>query len=449
MGIRYSKFLHAAIYICDWVILNIVLAFTDHFLLKHSLSDRHFGSFTFLANAFWIIISLFLKSHLTARPFHLKTHMRRLLATYLYFFTATILAVVILKPHSDYSRGLSFFYGVFFVVLIVFRTSVFIFLSQIRKRGFNLRHILIIGDFNMYKRVERSLNAHPEYGYHMLGFIPENEINNVAEDRFFSELESKRPDEIFICYKKFNGKLVQMLLKFGKLHSIKVLLLTDSLLKDQNVKLVNYEKIPVLHLMAQPHINARDKTLKRSFDVLFSLVVMTLGLPVFILLYIITKWTSAGPAFYQQERLGKNGRPFKIYKFRSMYINSEKDGPQLSRENDPRITSWGRLIRKTRLDELPQFWNVLIGDMSVVGPRPERQHFVEKIVERTPEYRALQYLKPGITSIGQIRYGYAENIDQMCDRLNYDFLYLNNINLNNDWDIILKTIKVVFKAKGK
>lgn len=448
MGIRYSKFLHAAIYICDWVILNIVLLFTSRFLSDHLLYT-HFWRFALTANVFWIIISIFLKSHLTARPFHLETHMRRLLVTYLCFFATTVLTEVVLKFRIDYSHGLLFFYCTFFVVLTAFRTSVFIFLVQIRKRGFNLRHILVIGDFNMYKRIEKSLNAHPEYGYHMLGFIPENEVNNVSERKFFTELENKRPDEIFICYNKFNVELVQMLLKFGKLHSVKVLLLTDSLLKDQNVRLVNYEKIPVLHLMAQPHINARDKTLKRSFDVLFSLVVMVLGLPIFILLYIVTKFSSAGPAFYRQERLGKNGRPFNIYKFRSMYVNSEKNGPQLSKENDPRITRWGRFIRKTRLDELPQFWNVLIGDMAVVGPRPERQHFVEKIVERTPEYKALQHLKPGITSIGQVRYGYAENLDQMCDRLNYDFLYLNNINLNNDWNIILKTITIVFKAKGK
>jgi len=132
-----------------------------------------------------------------------------------------------------------------------------------------------------------------------------------------------------------------------------------------------------------------------------------------------------------------------------MFIDAEKSGPQLSFDNDPRITQWGRIIRKTRLDELPQFWNVLKGDMSVVGPRPERQHFIEKILERTPDYKKLLYLKPGLTSMGQVHYGYAENVDQMCDRVPYDMKYLKNMTFNSDMAIIMKTVKVMIQRKGK
>jgi lipopolysaccharide/colanic/teichoic acid biosynthesis glycosyltransferase len=132
-----------------------------------------------------------------------------------------------------------------------------------------------------------------------------------------------------------------------------------------------------------------------------------------------------------------------------MRVDAEKFGPQLSKNDDPRITKWGRITRKTRLDELPQFWNVLKGEMAVVGPRPERQHFIEKIVEKTPNYKKLLRLKPGITSIGQVHYGYAENVDQMCDRMRYDLIYLRNMNLNSDLDIIFKTVKVMLQGKGK
>ena len=132
-----------------------------------------------------------------------------------------------------------------------------------------------------------------------------------------------------------------------------------------------------------------------------------------------------------------------------MFIDAEKFGPQLSSDNDPRITKWGRVMRKTRLDELPQFWNVLKGEMSVVGPRPERQHFIEKIVEKTPNYKKLLRLKPGLTSIGQVHYGYAENIDQMRTRMRYDLLYLQNVSLNSDLDIIYRTVKVMIQRKGK
>jgi len=132
-----------------------------------------------------------------------------------------------------------------------------------------------------------------------------------------------------------------------------------------------------------------------------------------------------------------------------MYVNSEQVGPQLSKDNDPRITKWGVIMRKTRFDELPQFWNVLIGEMSVVGPRPERQHYITKIIEKTPNHKKLLRLKPGLTSIGQVHYGYAENVQQMCNRSRYDLLYLQNVNFNSDLDIILRTIKVMVQRKGK
>jgi putative colanic acid biosynthesis UDP-glucose lipid carrier transferase len=213
--------------------------------------------------------------------------------------------------------------------------------------------------------------------------------------------------------------------------------------------LVNYDSIPVLHITLHPEISFKILFLKRCFDILFSLLVMVIGAPVFVLLFVITKASSRGPAFYRQERIGRNGKPFYIHKFRSMHVNAEQYGPQLSKENDPRITKWGGIMRKTRLDELPQFWNVIKGEMSVVGPRPERQHFIEKIVEKAPGYKKLLRLRPGITSIGQVHYGYAENIDQMCARSRYDLLYLQNINLNSDLDIIFKTLKVMIQGKGK
>lgn len=191
------------------------------------------------------------------------------------------------------------------------------------------------------------------------------------------------------------------------------------------------------------------RTFKRVFDLLFSSIVMILGFPVFAILFIITKISSPGPVFYKQERLGKKKRTFYIYKFRSMHTDAEKFGPQLSSETDPRITKWGRVIRRTRLDELPQFWNVLKGDMSVVGPRPERHYFVEKIMEKKPEYFLLQHIKPGITSMGQVHYGYAESVEQMCERMQYDLHYLQVINLKTDLKVIGKTIRVMLACKGK
>jgi len=189
--------------------------------------------------------------------------------------------------------------------------------------------------------------------------------------------------------------------------------------------------------------------LKRVFDIVFSALVIIAGLPVYALLALITKATSPGPVFYKQERIGKDQKPFYIYKFRSMRVDAEQAGPQLASDDDPRITKWGRFMRKTHLDELPQFWNVLKGDMAIVGPRPERRHFIDEIRERKPEYMQLFRLKPGITSIGQVYYGYAENVNQMCERVNYDLNYLDTMSLKTDMDIILQTVKVMAQGKGK
>ncbi|WP_018616010.1 sugar transferase [Segetibacter koreensis] len=189
--------------------------------------------------------------------------------------------------------------------------------------------------------------------------------------------------------------------------------------------------------------------LKRSFDLVVSSITLITGFPFFAFLVIITKITSTGTVFFQQQRIGKNGRPFYIYKFRSMYIGAENSGPQLAKENDPRVTGWGRIMRKTRLDELPQFVNVFLGHMSIVGPRPERPFFIEQIIEKAPEYKRLLSIKPGITSIGQVKYGYAENVEQMIERMKLDLLYLDDQNLSTDLAIILETVRVIAQGKGK
>lgn len=189
--------------------------------------------------------------------------------------------------------------------------------------------------------------------------------------------------------------------------------------------------------------------LKRFFDLFVSSVALITGSPFFALLVIITKITSGGEVIYKQQRIGKDGVPFYIYKFRSMCANAENSGPQLATDNDPRITAWGRVMRKTRLDELPQFLNVFMGQMSIVGPRPERRFYIEKIIKKAPEYKSLLSIKPGITSIGQVRYGYAENVEQMIDRMKWDLLYLNNQTLTVDMRIIVETVRVMVQGKGK
>ncbi len=190
-------------------------------------------------------------------------------------------------------------------------------------------------------------------------------------------------------------------------------------------------------------------SLKRIFDVIISLFAMVLLSPVYLVTALIVKCTSPGPVFYAQERIGYHGKPFKMHKFRSMYVDAEKAGPALSKDDDPRITPFGRFMRKVRLDEIPQFYNVLKGTMSLVGPRPERQYYIDQIVKRAPEYMLLQRIKPGITSWGQVKYGYASTVDEMIERLRYDLLYLDNMSLTTDLKILLYTVIIIIQGRGK
>lgn len=189
--------------------------------------------------------------------------------------------------------------------------------------------------------------------------------------------------------------------------------------------------------------------LKRSIDIAVSLVVLLVLAPVYLILCVAVKLSSPGPVFFRQTRIGLHGKPFDIIKFRTMYIDAEANGPALSSQHDKRITNVGRTLRKYRLDEIPQFYNVLIGDMSLVGPRPERQFFIDQIMKVAPHYKHLQKVKPGITSWGMVKYGYAENIEQMVERLKFDILYIENMSLAMDLRILIYTVKTIVQGRGK
>lgn len=326
-----------------------------------------------------------------------------------------------------------------------------------RKIGFPT---LVVGSgeqaFNIYKELDTMRRS---LGYDFKGFVSldgskdtlfHGKLKHVGTtENLFQIILNRHIEEVIIALEKENAHQIGSIIEICEQTNTHIKVVPD--VYDYIVG-----SVKVSHILGAPLIEVFPQIMKpwevvgkRLFDISFSLFALILLAPIYGILALCIKLDSKGPVLYKQERIGKGSKPFHIVKFRSMYVDAESMGPQLSSKDDPRITKVGRILRKLRLDELPQFWNVLIGDMSIVGPRPEREHFIKQIVKVAPHYRHLHKVKPGITSWGQVKYGYAENVDEMVRRLKFDILYLENMSLALDIRIILYTIIVMLEGRGK
>ena len=331
------------------------------------------------------------------------------------------------------------------------------YFSKIR-RGDIRFNLLIIGIGQTAENTAQSINNKLRfYGSNLIGFVRISRMPKKVTGKIvgnFSQIDTiiKQYDiqNIIIALEDEESAFVfDIINHLMRYQNIDINILPRQLeIITGRVLLNDIDSVPLISLstLSMP---AWQRSIKRVFDVVSSSCLLLILSPFFVYIAFRIKLNSKGPVFYKQERIGQGGKPFTIYKFRSMYDNAEKGlPPQLTQENDQRITSYGRFMRKYRIDELPQLFNILKGEMSVVGPRPERAYFIQQIIEEAPYYCLLYKIKPGLLSWGPIKVGYTHSVAEMKERLNYDIIYMDNMSLFNDIKIIAYSIEIVFKGKG-
>lgn len=371
------------------------------------------------------------------------------------FFFIIIDDVVI--NYQRYYVSLVTLFGMQLSVSYVFRLIITMRTRRLIHNGFIQMNTVIIGIGKNAQRIAEELHKNI-YENRVVGFIsPTKDVTEKTSVQIlgslddFAELKQKYAIVSVVVALDDKTSETDLFKIINELYSYGVEIQFTPRIYEILTGVARIQKLNIGPLVniTEHSMAAWELSVKRAVDVVVSFFALILFSPFMFLCAIRIKQDSVGPVFYKQQRIGRHGTPFNIVKFRTMYVDSENGHPRLSTANDDRVTKIGHWLRKYRIDEIPQFWNVLIGEMSLVGPRPEREYYIKQIVERAPYYCLIYKIRPGLTSWGPIKIGYADTIDKMVERLNYDIIYVDNMSLLVDIKILWYTIEVIIKGKGQ
>ncbi len=412
---------------------------------------------------FWLFLYIMMGAY---RRIYRKSRLKELGQT----LTITIIGVTIIffvLILDDFIVTYKSYYQSFLVLFVVHFVLTYIprliltsrTINKLRKRKIGFRTVIVGSNGNaenIYHEIEDQIHSP---GNRFVGFVSALDMDFYKLEDYLPYLGSYKDlnqiiarhkvDEIIIAIERSEKNTVDRIIT--EIQDTNVVIKIIPLMQDILMGTVRTSSIfsPLIEIAPDP-MPAWQMFLKRGMDIVISIIAMIILIPAYIFTAIGVWRSSPGPIIYTQDRVGKNGKSFSMHKFRSMYQDAEHNGkPMLSSKSDPRITPFGSFMRKVRLDEIPQFYSVLKGHMSLVGPRPERQYFIDQIAKKAPQHRLLLRIKPGITSWGQVRFGYAENVEEMIERLKYDLLYLENMSIAMDIKILIYTVLIVIQGRGK